>query len=251
MTSSLRIALVFLAAFDCSAGTSRADDLPRSLEVQAKLKSVEKYLGFDDPKTTLQEALDQLAKHCNVTFVVNRKAFAAADVKDVTNTFLFESESLPGFNGDLAFMLRRLLERLPTKEGTFIIRDGVIEITTRTAVAREFYRGRPTGVPLPPLVHADIANVPLTTALRDLTRAHGGNIVVDARAAKEAGTTVTAELTNVPLDTAVALLADMSGLTTVDVGNVIYVTTKDNARALQQEQERRRLNGQKKTDPTK
>jgi hypothetical protein len=218
-----------------------AADLGKSREVQLKVTDVQKHLGFDDPKTTLQEALDQIAKKFDLTFDVNQKAFAAAEIKDVANTLPFETHNLPEFTGTLDFMLRKILDRLPGREATYIIRDGVVEITTKKAVREEFFRDRPADAPLPPLVNAALVQTPLTAALRDLARSNGGNIVLDVRATKEAQTNVTAEFANVPLDTAVALLADMCGLTSVDVGNVIYVTSRENARVLQQEQEKRRL----------
>jgi hypothetical protein len=254
MTSSLRRPFVFVLGTVVlfGAGTARAGDLKRAIAIQTLLTEAKKFKGFDDPKTTLQEALDALSKSQDVTIHINEKAFREEEVMGVQNTPIADPNSIPEFTGTLSVMLGKLLAKVPVPSGaTFLVRDDAIEITTNKALRREFYRGRPAKGPLPPLVHAEITGVPLAVALRDLVRAHGGNIVVDARAAKEAGTMVTAELTNVPLDTAVALLADMSGLTTVDVGNVIYVTTKDNARALQLEQERRRLNAQKMTDPTK
>ena len=216
-----------------------------------KLAEVKKFKGFDDPKTSLQEALDGLMRGSDLTIEVNRKAFGAADVKDVTDIRIVESNPIPEFTSSLALMLRKILDRLPTGEGTFIIRDGVIEITTLSAVKHEFFRERPAIGALPPLVHAAIINVPLTKAVRDLARSHGGNVVVDVRAVKEAGTMVTAEFSNVPLDTAVSLLADMADLMAVEVGNVIYVTTKENGRALQLKQEQRRLKGLEKPDVTK
>jgi hypothetical protein len=189
-------------------------------------------------------------KKYDLNIHVNQKAFKAEDINDVLNVPIAELP-IPEFRGPLSLMLEKVLARLPAKDPVFIIRDGVIEITTKTAFLREFYRQPSSDAPLQPLVHAAIVNVPLTTALRDLARAHGGNVVVDVRAAKEAATTVTADFANVPLDTAVALLADMCGLTTVEVGNVIYVTSKENGRALQQDQKLRRLDGPEKPDAPK
>jgi hypothetical protein len=70
---------------------------------------------------------------------------------------------------------------------------------------------------------------------------HYANVVLDARTAKEAQAPVTAELSNVPLDTAARLFADMAGLQVVPLDNVLYVTSIDNARALREEQEKSRL----------
>jgi hypothetical protein len=244
MSNVLRrsVVLCALGAFALFAtGTARAGDITRWLNVQAKLAEVKKLKGFEDPKTTLQEALEMLSRSQDLTIEVNEKEFIASDYKNVLKTMIADPEPIPEFTGTLALMLRKILAKVADGQAVFIIRDGVIEITTQAAVTREFFRDRPTNAVHPPLVHAAFVNVSLTAALRDLARNSGGNVVLDVRAAKEAGTNVTAEFANVPLDTAMALLADMCGLTTVEVGNVIYVTSKENGRALQQEQEKRRL----------
>jgi hypothetical protein len=56
--------------------------------------------------------------------------------------------------------------------------------------------------------------------------------VIDARAREKATTRVTATLNNVPVDTAVLILADMADLRMIVLDNVLYVTTKENAEQL-------------------
>ena len=57
---------------------------PRAFELQKLLGTPVKFGGFEDPKTTLQEALEQLAKRYGVEFDVNEKAFKYDQVNDVT-----------------------------------------------------------------------------------------------------------------------------------------------------------------------
>ena len=80
----------------------------------------------------------------------------------------------------------------------------------------------------------------------------GISVVLDARIAlklrQEGQADLNITFNNVPLDTAVRLLADMSGLGVVAIDSVLYVTTRDNADQLQQEQEVRR---QKMHEPAK
>src|SRR5437660_3328447 len=109
-----------------------------------------------------------------------------------------------------------------------IVRSKHYEITTRAAMMKEFYPGRRSDEFLPPLAHGIFKEVPLDRALKELTDLSGGNVVLDHPGAKDAvKTQITAEFSNVPLDTAVTLLADMAGLKTVTVDRVIYVTTKE------------------------
>ncbi|HEX5271996.1 MAG TPA: hypothetical protein VFW33_15975, partial [Gemmataceae bacterium] len=60
----------------------------------------------------------------------------------------------------------------------------------------------------------------------DLGEQAGVSVVVDARAADKAKTPVTASFLNLPLDTAVRVLADMAGLKSYLNDNVLYVSAE-------------------------
>jgi RNA polymerase sigma factor (sigma-70 family) len=214
-------------------------------EVMDSLTSPVNFQGFDDPATTLLEALDVLAKRYTLTFDVNEAAFAAEDVKDAGKQEIArqerEAKPIPAMTGvDLATVLRKILSRTQSQSGAvFLVRsDGVIEITTGAAANREIRRNPDD--PMLPLVHADIEAQPLAAALKDLARQSGVNVVVDARAQDKAKTPVTATLLNVPVDTAVRVLADMADLRPVLLNNVLYVTTRENATRLEEEQAKRK-----------
>lgn len=64
------------------------------------------------------------------------------------------------------------------------------------------------------------------------------NVVGDPRAKDKLQTEITAQLNNVPIDSAVRLLANMAGLTVVRLDNVFYVTTEENAKHLREERAR-------------
>ncbi len=78
-------------------------------------------------------------------------------------------------------------------------------------------------------VSLDIDKEELSAALKKLARETATNLIVDTRAAKEAKTEVTLQMEDVPLETAVRLMAEMAGLKPVRVGNVLFVTTEANA----------------------
>jgi hypothetical protein len=84
-------------------------------------------------------------------------------------------------------------------------------------------------------VSLDLDKVALETALKDLGREHAVQILVDKKATKEAQSSVTLQLEDVPLDTAIRLLCDHAGLKPVRMGNVLYVTTGANAKVLRGE----------------
>src|SRR5262245_50032712 len=55
----------------------------RTFEIRDTLAKTIDFAGLDDPKTTLQEALEQLGKIHRLTFDVNERAFHAEKVKEV------------------------------------------------------------------------------------------------------------------------------------------------------------------------
>jgi len=218
-----------------------AEEAARGKELRQLLNQPVKFPGIDDPKATLTDLLEDLAKRYNLSFDINEHAFKDAHIKEGAKSPITDPDSLPAMHTKLGTVLKKVLLRV-SPSTTYIIRDDVIEITTMKAIRKEFFPDRPTG-PLPPLVTANFDKVPLESAFKELSRLNH-SIVLDGRAAKEAQTPVTADLTNVPQDTAVRMLADMAGLKMVPLDNVLYVTSKENALVLMEEQEALRLQRQ-------
>jgi hypothetical protein len=148
----------------------------------------------------------------------------------------------------LATVLKKILDRVPSASGaTYILRRDGIEITTEAAKIAEFRNPSdhappnpeameaPMGSPNPlTLVQAEFDKRPLDEALKELADATDSNVILDVRASDKVKA-VTASLINVPLDTAVDLLANMAGLQVVSRDRVLYVTTKENAEAMHKE----------------
>src|SRR6185437_4373035 len=86
-----------------------------------------------------------------------------------------------------------------------------------------------------------LSKSPLEDAVKELAEQAEFNVVFDNRAADKAKTTVSAVFRNTPLDTALRLLADMADLRAVHLDNVLYVTTKENAAALEARLDRERI----------
>lgn len=239
-----------------------AADVPEAVRVRQVLMQTVRYPGADDPKATLKDVLDQIAKMpdlkpLKLKFDINEIAFKYEMVPDVEKTEVANPNPIPPMNTSLDTVLKKILSRIavPSRATYVIQRDGTIEITTGQWVWAEYYdlrrpEGLPPGAPeepavvmvpmLPPLVVAAFEEESLAQALRTLARQTRANVVLDLRAAKDAAKTpVTAELINVPLDDAVRLLADMTGLRSVYVGRVLYVTTPENAARLAVEEKKR------------
>jgi hypothetical protein len=81
-------------------------------------------------------------------------------------------------------------------------------------------------------VSVNVPTEPFRDELKRLARQTGANLVLDPRMSKEGQTRVTLRLDEVPLDTAVELLADQAGLRAVRLNNVLYVTSEERAAKL-------------------
>ncbi len=207
---------------------------PAQEPLPAKFSKRVKFEGIDDPKATLSNALDQLARQFDLTFDVNEKAFKFEQVMDVLKTEVANPSPIPPMkNVRLDTVLRKVLSRVPVPSGaTYLLRGDHVEITTNTFVVPEIWGNVPNSVPRLPLVWATLDKMPLEDALRDLAEQADFNVMLDHRAAEKGKTPVTARLRNTPLDTAVRLLADQADLRSVHLDNVLYVTTRDNAAVL-------------------
>src|SRR5207247_440436 len=77
------------------------------------------------------------------------------------------------------------------------------------------------------LVSVNLDKVELAAALKQIARDTAVNIALDPRAEKEATAKVSLQAEDVPLETAVRLMAEMAGLKPVRAGNALFVTKKD------------------------
>jgi hypothetical protein len=116
--------------------------------------------------------------------------------------------------------LRFAVSRLPTNNGTFVVRRGCVEVTTLDSAS-------PARL-LAERVTAAFTKRPLAEALEELSDLTGATIILDPRVGEKAQTPVTARFRNtISLEGAVRLLAEMSGLQVrVEEENVLFITSK-------------------------
>jgi hypothetical protein len=116
----------------------------------------------------------------------------------------------------------------PQHLGYAIIGDNVI-ITTEDMALHRLMKQK---------VEVDFDKVTLEAALKDLSKQCSVQILVDKKVSKEAQAQISLQLEDeAPLDTAIRLLCLQADLRAVRMGNVIYVTSKDNAKELRTEPE--------------
>jgi hypothetical protein len=171
----------------------------------------------------LQEALAQLSLQVKLRFVLDRTVIALMPIAD---------PDMPVAGKFQDVKLRTVLRTIAGQYNlTFVqVQDMVLVTTEEMGLYRQM-RQR---------INVDLNQVPLHQALQQLGRSTAANLVLDPRAAKEARSApLTLQLDDVPLETAVRLMAEMAGLKVVRLGNVLFVTTEDRAEKLRAEPESR------------
>ncbi len=191
-----------------------------------------------DPDLTLEEFLDRLSKRLGINFEFNWRAFQEeeADVKLDTPVRI---KAILAMKNDtsLATVLRIVLAGLPCESGAvYVLRTDSVEITTREALRTELRI--PETRPLLPLVWDVLEDTPISKALAKVTETTSFNVIVDPHVKDHVQDQVSVQFNNVPVDTAVRLLANMAGLSVVWLDNVFFVTSADNAKRLREEQAR-------------
>jgi hypothetical protein len=237
-------ALVVSGALALSAAGAPAPREEPDTSPAAALYRRADFRGFDDPKTTLEQALDKIGRQYGVRFAVNERAFRFEAVPDVLKTEIAETPLPAMKNARLDAVLKCLRKRVVVNsDATYMVRRELIEITTERFRNAEIW-GLHGGPFLPP-VSRNFKKVPLDKALEELAELAEFNIVLDLRTGESGKAPVTARFLNTPLDTAVQFLADMADLRSLQRDNLLYVTSKENATAWQNRfQKERKLDDQ-------
>ncbi|MBX9583999.1 MAG: hypothetical protein K2X87_27175 [Gemmataceae bacterium] len=116
--------------------------------------------------------------------------------------------------------LRAVLEPFNLRFG--VVRDGLFVSTEDGLTARQL-RQR---------VDVDGEAAPFAATVRKLAAGTGANVVLDPRLKDRADAPVALKLDDVPLETAVRLLAEVADLRAVRLNNVLFVTTPERAARL-------------------
>jgi hypothetical protein len=90
------------------------------------------------------------------------------------------------------------------------------------------------------LVTAAVREKPLSAALDEIAESTGATVVLAPQASEQARAAVSARFANVPVESAVRMLAEQCNLKVVSTANALYVTTPERADAWQQEDEARK-----------
>jgi hypothetical protein len=186
-----------------------------------------------DQRVTLSEVLDYLHKKAKLNFEIDERAFGEVGLKDVESTPINGSDLI---DGKIKDVLRRVLGRIPVAptDAHYLVLGDTVLITTEAFSPYRWMHQR---------VNVDCEKEDLATVMKKLASETGASLVIDARAAKEGQTLLTVRLLDVSLDTAVYLLAEMAGLRPVRVGNVLFLTAKENVRDIRNDPDRQFVTG--------
>jgi hypothetical protein len=172
--------------------------------------------------TPLHEALNHIGMRYTLSIIVDEEAFKAdSNQADIVNVPI----KLPLLtNVRLRTVLRAILLQV---DGDFYTRDDVLIIVPRARIA--------SGVVLRQPVDVAFERRLLSDALKELSDMTGVSVILDAQKQQDPTLQVTADFRNVPLESAVRVLADMAGMKSITLENMIYVTAPDNADNMKKE----------------
>jgi RNA polymerase sigma factor (sigma-70 family) len=190
--------------------------------------------AFDvDPNTPLKEVLAFIAERYGITILIDARAFVteASSQEDPPQDIGSFPITIPKLvDVKLSTILRTVLVQV---DGDYYTKDDVLMVVPR----KQIESGRLFRQP----VDAVYKKRQLVLALEELQNMTGVSIVLDVRLQDIAKPMeITADFRNVPLETAVRVLADMADLKSVVMDNLIYVTSKENAKVLEAEENKRK-----------
>jgi len=223
---SLAAALILaLGPVFVSAGPTTPDTKDKTVSPAEKIKTqLDETITLAIADQSLNAALKQIREKTKINIVVDRLTIQQMGIDPEQ---LLVSVNLKDVK--VRTCLRSVLS--PHNLGFAILGDTVLISTDEVVMERQMKQR----------VSIDLDKVDLATALKQLSKETATNLVLDKRVtAKDAKTAVTLQMENVPLDTAVKIIAEMAGLKPVKVSNVYMVTTKNIANEMRNDPE---LNG--------
>jgi type II secretory pathway component GspD/PulD (secretin) len=181
--------------------------------------------ALDEPMTLemadqpLSAALNKIREQTKLNFVVDRLTLQQNGIDPEQTQVSVKLKEVKARS-----CLRAVLS--PHNLGYAIIGDTVLISTDEMVMHRQVQQR----------VNIDLDKVQFADALKQVSHDTATSILLDPRVAKDTDVKVTLQLEDVPLETAVRLMAETAGLKPVRVGNVLFVTSKTNAAQMRNEE---------------
>ena len=203
------------AALVLAAPVAAADPAPAADQLALLRRLLDEPGDFQYENVTLAAVVADLKERAKLPLTLDA-ALAQSGIDP--NGVMVARVSLKG--AKLRDGLRAVLEPHNLRFG--LVRDGLLISTEDGLTARQL-RQR---------VDVDAAGTPVGEAVRRLAAGTGANVVLDPRLKDRANAPVELKLDDVPLETAVRLLAEVADLKAVRLNNVLFVTTPERAARL-------------------
>jgi hypothetical protein len=201
-----------------SAGPAAEPDAKPGSAVAKVRKALDEPMSLELTDQPLSAALNKIREQAKINFVLDRLTLQQNGIDPEQTPVTVKLKDVKARS-----CLRAVLNSYNL--GYAIIGDTVL-ISTDDMVMHRQVRQR---------VNVDVERMSLADALKHVARDTATSIILDPRVAKEddvKGAQVTLQLDDVPLETAVRLMAATAGLKPVQVGNVLFVTSKANAKEI-------------------
>lgn len=178
-----------------------------------------------EPNTPIREALSHIAERYGMTIYIDTESFKVdQNEPDIEN----RPVRLPRLvQVKMLTALRAIFQQI---NGDFYIKDNMMTVVPRTYIETRRVFKHPVDV--------TFNKRPLGEALNELSELSGLSIVLDPRGQTDSSFAVTADFRNVSVQDAVRVLANMAGMKSVVMDNLLYVTSTNNAEQLQKEKDR-------------
>jgi hypothetical protein len=219
-----RRCLAAALAFVLSSGApaAPAPEKPRSPGAAEQIrKGLDQRVSIEVANRTLEDAIKLLRDETKINLVLDRATLSQNGI---------EPAELAADNVKLRDVKARIAIRsvlAPFNLHYAIVGDTLLITTEEMAVYRQMKQR----------VSLDLDRVEFGSALKDLARDTGVNLILDPKLVKEAQAPVTLQADDISLESAARILAEMAGLKLVRVGDALFVTGKANAADLRGEPE--------------
>jgi hypothetical protein len=183
-------------------------------------KALDQKITLDYSTQNFQEAIDHLRQKTKLNFVLDTYVLqmVGIGIGEIPTPVNLKID-----NGKVRVALQNMLNQYHL---TYVILGDSVLITTEEVGYLRQMRQR---------VNVEIKDQPLVEALKALANETGTNLVIDPRQADKAKSKISIQLDDVTLETAVRLLTELADLSSVRVGNVLFVTTEARADKLRKE----------------
>jgi hypothetical protein len=203
------ITVALASALEVSAAPTTPADKAPATPTEKIRRDFDRLISIDIDQQPLHLAIAQLHEQTHINFVLDRVTLAQMSVDPDQATVTLRLKEVK-----VRSVLRSLLTQFNL---AFVILGDTVLISSEDVCAVRQLRQR---------VNVDLDKVEFSRALKVLAKETATNLVVDPRVGKEANASVTLQMEDVALETAVRLMAEMAGLKPVRVGNALFITTK-------------------------